>query len=40
LIDDREKNGAKEFEGELIQFGSEKFVDWNVVTEYLLSKVN
>ncbi len=27
LIDDRTKNGASEFEGELIQFGSEKFPD-------------
>ena len=39
LIDDREKNGAKDFEGELILFGSEKFKDWNKVTDYLLSKV-
>jgi len=38
LIDDREKNGAKEFDGELIRFGSEKFPDWNSVTEYLLNK--
>lgn len=38
LIDDREKNGAKEFSGELIQFGSEKFPDWNSVLEYLINK--
>ena len=38
LIDDREKNGAKEFEGEWIHFGSDKFPDWETVTEYLLSK--
>lgn len=38
LIDDREKNGAKEFTGELIQFGSEKFPDWSSVTGYLLNK--
>ena len=38
LIDDREKNGAKEFAGELILFGSEKFPDWNSVTNYLLNK--
>jgi 5'(3')-deoxyribonucleotidase len=38
LIDDREKNGAKEFAGELIQFGSEKFPDWNSVTDYLLNR--
>ena len=36
LIDDREKNGAREFEGELIQFGSEKFMDWDTVLKYLL----
>ena len=36
LIDDRPKHGASEFEGEWIQFGSEKFPDWNAVLEYLL----
>ena len=36
LIDDRTKNGASEFEGELIQFGSEKFPDWKSVLEYLV----
>lgn len=36
LVDDREKNGAGNFEGELILFGSEKFPDWDKVTEYLL----
>ncbi len=36
LIDDREKNGAKDFDGELILFGSEKFPDWNSVTNYLI----
>jgi 5'(3')-deoxyribonucleotidase len=38
LIDDRTKNGASEFEGELIQFGSEAFPDWDSVTSYLISK--
>jgi 5'(3')-deoxyribonucleotidase len=38
LIDDREKNGAKEFSGELILFGSEAFPGWQQVTEYLLGK--
>jgi len=38
LIDDREKNGAAEFEGELILFGSKKFPNWRTVTNYLLSK--
>ncbi len=35
LIDDREKNGAKEFDGELIQFGSSRFKDWQSVLDYL-----
>jgi len=38
LIDDRENNGAKNFEGELILFGSEGFEDWEKVTEYLMNK--
>ena len=38
LIDDREKNGAVEFEGELILFGSEKFLDWKTVEKYLMKK--
>ena len=36
LIDDRRKNGAAEFEGELIEFGSERFPDWNSVVNYLM----
>lgn len=36
LIDDREKNGAGEFGGELIRFGSEQFPDWKSVLKYLL----
>ncbi len=35
LIDDRPNNGASEFEGEWIQFGSEKFPDWQSVLKYL-----
>lgn len=35
LIDDRKKNGADQFEGELIYFGSAKFPDWPTVVEYL-----
>ena len=35
LIDDRLKNGAGEFKGELIHFGTDKFPDWNSVLEYL-----
>ena len=40
LIDDRDRNGASEFEGEWIQFGSERFPDWNSVQEYLIPKEN
>ena len=36
LIDDRTKNGAGEFKGELIQFGTDKFPDWESVCSYLL----
>lgn len=35
LIDDRGKNGTKEFDGEWIQFGSNEFPDWEKVLEYL-----
>lgn len=38
LIDDRDKNGTSEFAGEWIEFGSEKFPDWNSVLEYLNTK--
>jgi 5'(3')-deoxyribonucleotidase len=41
LIDDRpHKNGAGDFKGELIHFGSEKFPDWKAVLNYLLNNVN
>ncbi len=36
LIDDRTKNGASEFKGEHIHFGTVKFPNWEVVLEYLL----
>lgn len=36
LIDDRGKNGTSEFEGEWIEFGSEKFPNWQSVLDYLL----
>lgn len=36
LIDDRGKNGAGEFKGEWIQFGSQKFPDWESILKYLL----
>ena len=35
LIDDRTKNGADRFGGELILFGSGRFPDWQAVTAYL-----
>ena len=38
LIDDRPNNGAKDFEGEWIQFGSENFPNWESVTNYLMNK--
>ena len=34
LIDDRGKNGTSDFSGEWIEFGSEKFPDWNSVLTY------
>lgn len=37
-IDDRGKNGTSEFTGDWIEFGSEKFPDWNSVLEYLNAK--
>ena len=40
LIDDREKNGAIDFQGELIRFGSEKFKDWIDVRDYLLNSTS
>jgi len=39
LVDDRTRNGAGEFEGELILFGSDEFPGWDVVVEYLESLV-
>lgn len=36
LIDDRTKNGAGEFEGKLLQFGSDQFPGWDSIISYLL----
>lgn len=36
LIDDRDKHGVREFEGEWIQFGTGRFKTWDDVLEYLL----
>lgn len=38
LVDDRTKNGAHEFEGKLIRFGSEQFPDWEEVLDYLMER--
>ena len=38
LIDDRPKNGASEFCGEWIHFGSERFPDWDSIVSYLSEK--
>ena len=38
LIDDRTANGAGEFQGELIQFGTDKYPDWQTVIKYLLNE--
>ena len=35
LVDDKAKNGAEEFSGEWIQFGSPEFPDWAAVETYL-----
>ena len=36
LIDDRPNNGASEFKGEWIHFGSERFPNWERILNYLL----
>lgn len=35
LIDDRTVNGAREFDGEFIHFGSDKFPNWKSVLKHL-----
>ena len=35
LIDDRPNNGAKDFEGTWIQFGTEEFPDWRSILKHL-----
>jgi 5'(3')-deoxyribonucleotidase len=37
LIDDRQKNGAEKFRGELIHFGTDEYPDWGLVENYLMS---
>ncbi len=38
LIDDRRWNGAMNFSGEWIKFGSEEFPNWDTVISYLSEK--
>jgi 5'-nucleotidase len=38
LVDDRPNNGADQFEGELILFGTDPFPDWPSVLEYLRAR--
>jgi 5'(3')-deoxyribonucleotidase len=38
LVDDRLKNGASEFKGEHIHFGTEKYPNWEEVYKYLITK--
>jgi len=40
LIDDSEKNGAKEFFGNHIKIYSEEFINWNSVIKYIFEKEN
>lgn len=39
LIDDRPNHGAKEFEGEWVQFGSEGLETWELVHEYMTNSL-
>lgn len=39
LIDDRDKNGVKKFEGEHIHFGTPSFPDWKTVVSYLMERI-
>ena len=36
LIDDRPNNGASEFKGEWLHFGSDRFPNWESILNYLL----
>lgn len=38
LIDDRKKNGAGDFEGKLILFGSKHYPDWESVLRHIIPK--
>ena len=38
IVDDNPNNGAEDFPGEWIHFGSQQFPDWDAVEEYLEGK--
>ena len=38
LVDDRAKNGASEFPGVWVQFGTKRYPDWEEVTRFLISE--
>jgi len=38
IVDDRVANGVADFQGEHIQFGTDRFPDWPTVLEHLLAK--
>lgn len=38
LVDDRTKNGADRFQGQLIHFGSDEYPNWDAVTSFLMSR--
>ncbi|WP_072804159.1 5' nucleotidase, NT5C type [Rhodococcoides yunnanense] len=38
LVDDRDKNGASEFEGEWLRYGEQPYETWDEVTAYLLDR--
>lgn len=40
LVDDRFKNGAGEFKGKHIHFGSDEFPDWGAVYKYLIDQLS
>lgn len=40
LIDDRIRNGAGEFTGEHIHFGTDEFPDWETTLNYLIKMAN
>ena len=39
LIDDNPWNGAKDFDGEWLQFGSERFPNWDSINAFLKNRI-